>query len=49
MVSGRTTGQGLPVRVITLSTIPSGGGQYANKQTNKKQYSSLRAYIAEFT
>ena len=25
------------------------GGQYANKQTKIKQYSSLRAYIAEFT
>ena len=49
MVSGRTTRQGLPVRVITLSTLPSGGGQYANKQTNKKQYSSLRAHIVEFT
>ena len=46
---GRTTGQGLPVRVIILWSLPPWGGQYANKQTNKKQYSSLRAYIAEFT
>ena len=48
-VRGRNTGQGLPVRVVTLSSLPPGGGQYANKQTNKKQYSSLRAYIAKFT
>ena len=29
-VRGQTTGQGLPVRVIILSSRPLGDGQYAN-------------------
>ena len=37
MVRGQTTGQGLPVRVITLSSLPPGEGQYANKQTNRQK------------